>query len=66
VAVIRGLDPKDFTVEDLTVVRLGLQSYIADLQGRQDHKGNMLGTSSALESERGVFAYNSNSSHHCG
>jgi len=42
VAVIRGLDPKDFTVEDLTVVRLGLQSYIADLQGRQDHKGNML------------------------
>ncbi|KXJ95487.1 TfdA family taurine catabolism dioxygenase TauD [Microdochium bolleyi] len=42
VAVIRGLDPKEFSVEDLTIVRLGLQIYIADQQGRQDHKGNML------------------------
>lgn len=45
VAVIRGLNPKDFSVEDLTIIRLGLQNYVADQQGRQDHKGNMLGSS---------------------
>ncbi|KAK5990689.1 Taurine hydroxylase-like protein SAT17 [Cladobotryum mycophilum] len=40
--VIRGLDPKKYAVEDLTVLYLGLQSYIANRQGRQDKKGNML------------------------
>lgn len=42
-ALIRGLDPKKYTVEDLTMVYLGIQSHISDLQGRQDKKGNMLG-----------------------
>ncbi|KEY66117.1 hypothetical protein S7711_05290 [Stachybotrys chartarum IBT 7711] len=41
-ALIRGLDPKKYTVEDLTMVYLGIQSHVSDLQGRQDKKGNML------------------------
>ncbi|KAG5954977.1 hypothetical protein E4U58_007373, partial [Claviceps cyperi] len=40
--LIRGLEPQRYSVEDLTTIYLGLQSYIADLQGRQDKKGNML------------------------
>jgi hypothetical protein len=42
-AVIRGIEPSHFAVEDVTLVYLGIQSYIADLRGRQDSKGNMLG-----------------------
>jgi hypothetical protein len=41
--VIRGLSPAAFTVEDLTLVYLGVQSYIAEQRGRQDKCGNMLG-----------------------
>ncbi len=41
--VIRGLDPSDYSVEDLAIIRLGVQAYIADQCGRQDHRGNMLG-----------------------
>ncbi|KAG5924340.1 hypothetical protein E4U61_000896 [Claviceps capensis] len=41
--LVRGLEPQRYSVEDLTTIYLGLQSYIADLQGRQDKKGNMLG-----------------------
>ncbi|KAK2590508.1 hypothetical protein QQS21_011811 [Conoideocrella luteorostrata] len=40
--LIRGLNPQQYSVEDLTTVYLGLQSYIANRQGRQDKKGNML------------------------
>ncbi|KAG6037543.1 hypothetical protein E4U41_004987 [Claviceps citrina] len=40
--LIRGLEPRRYCVEDLTTVYLGLQSYVANLQGRQDKKGNML------------------------
>ncbi|KAF4971662.1 hypothetical protein FSARC_1579 [Fusarium sarcochroum] len=40
--VIRGLDPQKYSVEDLTVLYLGIQSYIASRHGRQDRKGNML------------------------
>ncbi|KAI0394006.1 Clavaminate synthase-like protein [Xylariaceae sp. FL0594] len=40
--VIRGLDPDDYSVEDLTIIWLGVQSYIADQFGRQDDRGNML------------------------
>ncbi|EXA53721.1 hypothetical protein FOVG_01437 [Fusarium oxysporum f. sp. pisi HDV247] len=40
--VIRGLDPQTYSVEDLTVLYLGIQSYIANRHGRQDRKGNML------------------------
>ncbi|KAL4730492.1 hypothetical protein ACLX1H_002528 [Fusarium chlamydosporum] len=40
--VVRGLDPQKYSVEDLTVLYLGIQSYIANCHGRQDRKGNML------------------------
>ncbi|KAM4059048.1 taurine catabolism dioxygenase tauD, tfdA family protein [Hirsutella rhossiliensis] len=40
--LIRGLDPQKYSVEDLTMLHLGIQSYIANRQGRQDSKGNML------------------------
>ncbi|GKT48341.1 TBC domain-containing protein C1778.09 [Colletotrichum spaethianum] len=43
-AVVRGLDPQKHSVEDLTVLYLGIQGYIANQRGRQDKKGNMLGT----------------------
>ncbi|KAK8138443.1 hypothetical protein PG984_001823 [Apiospora sp. TS-2023a] len=41
-SVIRGINPKDFSVEELTMVWLGIQAHIVDQRGRQDHKGNML------------------------
>ncbi|KAK0657483.1 hypothetical protein B0T16DRAFT_317383 [Cercophora newfieldiana] len=41
-AVVRGVDPASFSVEDLTLVYLGIQSYIAEQRGRQDRRGNML------------------------
>ncbi|KAI1431144.1 hypothetical protein GGR50DRAFT_681073 [Xylaria sp. CBS 124048] len=40
--VVRGLDPSRYSVEDLVLIRLGIQAYIADKCGRQDHRGNML------------------------
>jgi len=40
--LIRGLDPASLSVEDLNLVNLGIQSYIADQRGRQDRRGNML------------------------
>jgi len=40
--VIRGLDPASYSVEDLTLIYLGVQSYIAEQRGRQDKRGNML------------------------
>jgi len=41
--VVRGLNSADFDVEDLTLVYLGIQCYIAEQRGRQDKRGNMLG-----------------------
>ncbi|QUC17916.1 uncharacterized protein UV8b_02157 [Ustilaginoidea virens] len=41
-ALVRGLNPQKMSVEDLTTVYMGIQSYMADQQGRQDKKGNML------------------------
>jgi hypothetical protein len=46
-AVVRGIDPQDYSVEDLTTVWMGIQAYIAEQRGRQDHKGNMLGKASS-------------------
>lgn len=46
-SVIRGLNPADFSVEDLTLAYMGVSAHIADKRGRQDRKGNMLGMSSA-------------------
>ncbi|KYK57681.1 TfdA family Taurine catabolism dioxygenase TauD [Drechmeria coniospora] len=40
--LIRGLDAQKYSVEDLTMLHLGVQSYIANRHGRQDKKGNML------------------------
>ncbi|KAI1734243.1 hypothetical protein F4680DRAFT_358627 [Xylaria scruposa] len=40
--VLRGLDSSDYSVEDLAIIRLGIQAYIAEQCGRQDHRGNML------------------------
>lgn len=45
--LVRGLNPKKYSVEDLTVLQLGIQCYIASNFGRQDKKGNMLGKSIA-------------------
>lgn len=41
--VIRGINPANYSVEDLTLAYLGVQSYIAEQRGRQDKRGNMLG-----------------------
>ncbi|KAK3328839.1 hypothetical protein B0H66DRAFT_526239 [Apodospora peruviana] len=41
-AVIRGIDPASYSVEDINLVYLGIQSYIAEQRGRQDKRGNML------------------------
>ncbi|GAB1310079.1 Taurine hydroxylase-like protein SAT17 [Madurella fahalii] len=40
--LIRGINPASYSVEDLTLVYLGVQSYIAEQRGRQDKRGNML------------------------
>ncbi|KAI1828495.1 Clavaminate synthase-like protein [Xylaria intraflava] len=40
--VVRGLDPNSYAVEDLVIIQLGIQAYVADQRGRQDHRGNML------------------------
>lgn len=42
-AVLRGLDSKQYSVEDMTTIYLGVQAHIANRFGRQDKKGNMLG-----------------------
>ncbi|KAK4171690.1 hypothetical protein QBC36DRAFT_339484 [Triangularia setosa] len=41
-SVIRGLNPASYPVEDLSLIYLGLSSYIAEQRGRQDKRGNML------------------------
>ncbi|KUI67834.1 hypothetical protein VM1G_02709 [Cytospora mali] len=41
-SVIRGLNPAEFSVEDLTLAYMGVSAHIADKRGRQDRKGNML------------------------
>ena len=41
--VIRNLDYDKYSVEDNTVIFLGIQSFIAETRARQDEKGNMIG-----------------------
>ncbi|KXX74803.1 hypothetical protein MMYC01_203297 [Madurella mycetomatis] len=41
-AIVRGLDPDAYSVEDLTIVYLGISSYIGDRRGKQDQRGSML------------------------
>lgn len=40
--LLRGLDPSQYSVEDLLLVYLGLASYIGDERGVQNRKGDML------------------------
>jgi hypothetical protein len=42
---IRGLDPKKYSVEDNTLLFLGISSHIAEQRAKQDNAGNMLGES---------------------
>lgn len=44
--VLRGLNPSKYSVEDSTIIFLGIQSYIAERKARQDDKGNMIGETS--------------------
>ncbi|KAK3682996.1 hypothetical protein B0T22DRAFT_472373 [Podospora appendiculata] len=41
-AIVRGLNPDDYELPDLTIVYLGLSSYIAQRRGKQDQRGSML------------------------
>ncbi|KAL2258489.1 hypothetical protein VTK26DRAFT_8180 [Humicola hyalothermophila] len=41
-AVVRGLNPDEFSPEDNVLVFLGISSYIGAKRGRQDEEGNML------------------------
>lgn len=45
-AIVRGLDPDAYTMEDLTVVYLGISSYIGERRGKQDQRGSMLSINS--------------------
>lgn len=40
--IVRGLDPDDYPLADLTAIYLGLSSYVASRRGRQDQRGSML------------------------
>ncbi|KAK0615150.1 hypothetical protein B0T17DRAFT_610146 [Bombardia bombarda] len=41
-SIIRGLDPDDYSLEDLTVIYLGISSYVGEMRGKQDQRGSML------------------------
>ncbi|KAL4965150.1 TauD/TfdA family dioxygenase [Aspergillus stella-maris] len=41
-SIVRGLDPDAYAMEDLTVVYLGISSYIGERRGKQDQRGSML------------------------
>lgn len=45
-AVLRGLNPQDFSIEDLTMIYMGVSTYAGNQVGRQDRMGNCLGKSS--------------------
>ncbi|KAI0097587.1 hypothetical protein GGR51DRAFT_467234 [Nemania sp. FL0031] len=40
--LLRGIDQDKYSVEEMTVIFLGIQSYVAAKRGRQDELGNML------------------------
>ncbi|KAK3934286.1 putative taurine catabolism dioxygenase TauD [Diplogelasinospora grovesii] len=41
-SIVRGLKPEDYELEDLTVIYLGISSYVAERRGKQDQRGSML------------------------
>ena len=47
-ALLRGLDVNAYSVDDSTIIYLGIQCYIGNKFGRQDKKGNMMGKCSDL------------------
>ncbi|KAI0115734.1 hypothetical protein GGR51DRAFT_360692 [Nemania sp. FL0031] len=40
--ILRGLDPKAYVIEDMTIVYLGISSYVGERRGKQDQRGSML------------------------
>ena len=40
--IVRGLNPDDYELADLTAIYLGITSYIAEVRGKQDQRGSML------------------------
>ncbi|KAK0644660.1 hypothetical protein B0T16DRAFT_460692 [Cercophora newfieldiana] len=40
--IVRGLNPDDYPLHDLTSIYLGISSYIAETRGKQDQRGSML------------------------
>ncbi len=44
--ILRGLENANYTIEDSTIIFLGLQSYVAEKRARQDENGNMIGKKS--------------------
>jgi len=43
-ALLRGFDMKRYSAEDALIIYLGVSSYIGDMVGLQDRKGNALST----------------------
>jgi hypothetical protein len=41
--VVRGWDPKKYSVEDNAMMFLGVSSYVGQDRAKQDNQGNMLG-----------------------
>lgn len=41
-SVIRGLEPRNYSVVENTIIYLGITSYIAQKRGCQDSSGNMM------------------------
>jgi hypothetical protein len=44
VCILRGLDPSLYSAEDNLLLFLGLASYIGDVRGIQNRKGDVIGT----------------------
>jgi hypothetical protein len=44
-AVVRGMKPEMFSIEDNVIAFLGISAYIGGKRGRQDEDGNMLSMS---------------------
>jgi hypothetical protein len=40
--ILRGLDPDDWSVEDVTIIYLGIANYIGETRGKQDQRGSMI------------------------
>lgn len=40
--MIRGLEPRNYSVIENTIIYLGITSYIAEKRGCQDSSGNMM------------------------